>query len=1096
MFLVTTAQDNGDNTNPLAGSLRAALVAANGNPGPDMIDFQIGSGAQQIALTASLPAVTDTVTIDGTTQPGFAGAPLIELNGSSRSAGVGLMVLAPNCTVRSLVIDAFGGDGVLLEGAGGDVIQGCYIGTGPSGATASGNGASGVEVNSIGFNTIGGTTAAARNVISANGLEGVLIHGSAAVGNVVQGNYIGTDVTGTLVFDAASNALGNVGAGVEIVAAPGNLIGGTAAGAGNVISGNNPSNQNGLGGITVGSSGASGNVIQGNRIGTDAGGSLALGNTGQGVVLGADGNFLGGGSAAARNVIAAATGNGILVSSSQNLIVGNYIGTDATGTLLTDDRGNPFGNAGDGVFFQTGSGNTLGGVVAGAGNLISGNKGNGVDIDGSFGNFPTTGTVVEGNLIGTAPDGGTPLGNLDDGVYINASSDNTIGGTAAGATNTIADNGLKGVVVISGTGNAIRLNNIFGNAKLGIDLGNDGVTPNNSRGHSGPNNFENFPVLTSATVGADGLLIQGSLSSTPGTSFAVDLFVSPAADASGFGQGQAVLGPIAVTTDATGNASFAVTVPTPPPVLHVISATATDPSGNTSEFSLAVNATGTLAGAINPFVPTEGAPFSGTVATFTDTNNAPASAFTAAIAWGNGATGVGVVQAAGPAGTYTVSGTNTYAEEGAYGVSIKVLGNDGSSVTLSGTVTVPDAPLSAIAAAFSPREGVPFAGTVATFTDADPNGVLTDYTATIAWGNGVTTPGTLKANAGGPGFTVSGTNTYAAGGTYTVTVTVADAGGARTTVQQVITVIPVLAVTGADAGGLPIVQAFDPLAGNVVRQSIMAYSSVFTGGVRVAVGDVSGTGVPDIVTAPGPGGGPDIRIYNGLTGALVNEFFAYDPAYTGGVYVAAGDVNGDGYADVIPGTDAGGRPVVQVFSGKDLSLLQSFYAYAPQFLGGVRVAAADVNGDGAADIITGAGPSGGPQVSVYNGRTGALLMSVMAFPTTFTGGVYVAGGNLLGSGSGQVIVGSGPGIKPHVNIYQGNGALLESFAPYASTFTGGVRVGVTGDINGDGRPDVITGPGPGMSPQPEIFDGITLALIDTFYAYDPNFTAGVFVGGV
>src|SRR5207248_1170821 len=138
------------------------------------------------------------------------------------------------------------------------------------------------------------------------------------------------------------------------------------------------------------------------------------------------------------------------------------------------------------------------------------------------------------------------------------------------------------------------------------------------------------------------------------------------------------------------------------------------------------------------------------------------------------------------------------------------------------------------------------------------------------------------------------------------------------------------------------------------------------------------------------GGGPHVKVFDGRTGAELFSFFAYDAAFTGGVFVAAGDVNGDGKADIITGAGPGGGPHVKVFSGADLALLQSFFAYDPAFTGGVRVTAADVNGDGRADVTTGAGPGGGPHVRAFSGTTEVGLDSFFAFDATFTGGVYVA----------------------------------------------------------------------------------------------------------
>jgi hypothetical protein len=209
-------------------------------------------------------------------------------------------------------------------------------------------------------------------------------------------------------------------------------------------------------------------------------------------------------------------------------------------------------------------------------------------------------------------------------------------------------------------------------------------------------------------------------------------------------------------------------------------------------------------------------------------------------------------------------------------------------------------------------------------------------------------------------------------------------------------------VTGAGSGGGPHVRVFSGATGAQLPPpigSFFAYAATFTGGVRVAVGDVDGDGVPDIITAPGPGMTATVRVFSGTTARLVREFTAFDPGFRGGAFVAAGDVDGDGRADIVAGADAGGGPHVRVFSGATglqlPGVIGSFFAYSPAFAGGVRVAAADINGDGRADIITGAGPGGGPHVRVFDGASGAELPtplgSFFAYAPTFSGGVFVAG---------------------------------------------------------------------------------------------------------
>jgi hypothetical protein len=252
-------------------------------------------------------------------------------------------------------------------------------------------------------------------------------------------------------------------------------------------------------------------------------------------------------------------------------------------------------------------------------------------------------------------------------------------------------------------------------------------------------------------------------------------------------------------------------------------------------------------------------------------------------------------------------------------------------------------------------------------------------------------------------------------------------------------------------------------------RSFMAYDSSFTGGVRVAAGDVNGDGKADIITAPGSGGAPTVKVFDGATGNLIRSFSAYGNGFTGGVFVAAADVNGDGKADIITGEGSGGRPQVKVFDGATGKTLSSFLAYDNAFAGGVRVAAADVNGDGTPDIITGAGPGGGPHVEVFDGRTNAVIRSFYAYASSFTGGVFVGGADVNHDGKADIITGAGPGGGPHVQAFDAvTSAAIQSFYAYSPTFAGGVAVG-GGDMNGDGWGDILTGPGAGTGPLVEEF---------------------------
>jgi hypothetical protein len=274
----------------------------------------------------------------------------------------------------------------------------------------------------------------------------------------------------------------------------------------------------------------------------------------------------------------------------------------------------------------------------------------------------------------------------------------------------------------------------------------------------------------------------------------------------------------------------------------------------------------------------------------------------------------------------------------------------------------------------------------------------------------------------------------------------------------------------------------------------MAFASNFRGGVTVAAGDVNGDGYDDLVVAAGQGGGPHVKIFDGRTGQLIREFMAYETTFRGGVYLAVGDVNGDGKADVITGTGVGGGPLVKVWDGATGAMLSSYYAYASSFRGGVTVAAGDVNGDGRADVVTGAGQGGGPHLKVFDGRTGALLQSMMAFDQTFRGGISVAAGDVNGDGKDDIVVGTGVGGNSTVHVYDGGTfAMLQGFSMQSSNLIGGVRV-ATMDLDGDGKADLLVSGGRGSAAAAYGYNGQTLSNLRTFTAFDPSFLGGVYVG--
>ena len=520
-FTVTNINDNGP------GSLRQAMQDANTNHGLDSITFNIDSGRKTIAPTSRLPTISDPVVIDGTTQPGFSGTPLIEIDATNIESfpnGAVLFITAGNTTIRSLILNRFKDGGIFITTAGGNHIEGCYIGPDSAGAAGTNSRGNGITILEGANNVIGGTTPNSRNVVAALDSFAIAVAGPST-GNQIQGNYVGINAAGT--------------AGLFVFA-----------------------------GISIGSSN----------------------------------NTVGGTTAAARNVIGTGDYAGIVLQNdfgmSGNVVQGNYVGTDATGTIK-------LGFANYGIVLSNSVNNTLiGGTTRGAGNLVSGN-GWGIAIDGFNAGFagPPSGNLIQGNLVGVAADGVTPLSNRVQGVRLSSAVNTTVGGVAAGAGNVIAFNGPGGEVgvgngleMLGGSGNSIRGNAIYSNGRLGIDLSPSGVNPNDAGdADTGPNNLQNFPVITSVVSNAGQTTISGTLNSTPNTNFNIDFYSNATCDASGNGEGGKPFGTGVVSTDGNGNVSFNVIVPSPLPVGRVITATAIDPSGNTSEFS-ACNASQTMGG--------------------------------------------------------------------------------------------------------------------------------------------------------------------------------------------------------------------------------------------------------------------------------------------------------------------------------------------------------------------------------------------------------------------------------------------------------------------------------------------------------------------
>jgi hypothetical protein len=533
----------------------------------------------------------------------------------------------------------FAGIDVVGSAASGNTIQGNFIGTNALGTGDLGNANNGIHVNGSPNTTIGGSVIGARNVISGNDYAGIEVGGITATNTTIQGNYIGTNAEGTA---RVPNTLNGV-----LIYSSENTIGGTTALMRNVISGNGLIPAIGRNGVQLEGPNARNNRVHGNYIGVAANGTTPLGNMRSGVAIndGASQNIIGGTQNLTGNVISANTESGVYIqhgNSTQNVVARNYIGLKFNGTGVA-------GNGYDGVTIDGSPNNTIGGLTSAEGNVISGNVNQGVRILGVAASSNTLennfiGTNKDGNvaapnqqdgvLIDGAPNniiggfdevarnvicanleggirllgaadhnriqanhigigvGDVPLGNGTFGIDVRGGVLNEIGGPDEGNGNTVAHNGFQatpavrghGIIIQSGTRNAIRRNSVFDNAGRGIDLGDDSFTVNDLRDvDTGSNDLQDYPVVTEVTFPVGAKTIEWTLNSTSETTYTIDFFSNDDPDPGGFGEGKTYLRSRVVTTNVRGNAIFTESFASDE---LFISCTATDPAGNTSEFSM------------------------------------------------------------------------------------------------------------------------------------------------------------------------------------------------------------------------------------------------------------------------------------------------------------------------------------------------------------------------------------------------------------------------------------------------------------------------------------------------------------------------------
>lgn len=519
-FLVTTVAESGD------GSLRTAIERANETPGADTIGFDIpGPGPHRILITKSLPLISDPVTIDGYTQPGsrpnrldlgFDGILNIELRGTYGLApdttilSSGLFVTAGESSIRGLVVSGFSGHGIQLDSSG-NRVEGNIVGLDPTGSVAIPNFLDGIRVqlhDQARSNTVGGTTPEARNLVSGNAEHGIVVFGHD---NRVEGNIVGLDATGT-------RAIGNDGHGIAIdFGGQRNTIGGSVAGARNVVSGNNVTSFEYGAGISI-QGGAEDNVVQGNFVGTDITGTRVIGNRADGIIL-------------------------------------------------------------DGLYP-----NTVGGADPGEGNLVSGNARHGISVRSS-----SYGFRVEGNRIGTDVTGRKPVSNSADGirlVFFDYFDTSSVIGNKGSAGNRVAHNLGNGITLErEGSGQPVIVfavlvgNQVEANAGLAVASTGVGVIEYPAGPGDGPawdaRGLPARPVLESVSREGSRIVGRGLIEGVPGVTYTVRITANAGAVAT-------EVDSVTAVPDSTGRAAFAFTLPPTLPPGSVLTATSTDLDSATS----------------------------------------------------------------------------------------------------------------------------------------------------------------------------------------------------------------------------------------------------------------------------------------------------------------------------------------------------------------------------------------------------------------------------------------------------------------------------------------------------------------------------------
>jgi hypothetical protein len=417
---------------------------------------------------------------------------------------------------------------------------------------------------------------------------------------------------------------------------------------------------------------------------------------------------------------------------------------------------------------------------------------------------------------------------------------------------------------------------------------------------------------------------------------------------------------------------------------------------------------------------------------------------------------------------------------------VAVRDNDGGETAGSLPISVGDiAPVLTLTQGITASAGRELAVLpLGTFTHFD-FGSVGSYVVTIDWGDGsprdsFVADTTVDGPDGPTRGSFNGTHRYRLVGNYTITVTLLDPSGIEVAATSPVRVIqPAIRQSFALVDD-PIVHVYNSITKSE-QFGIQPFEPGYQGTINVAVGDVNGDGVTDLIASAGAGGGPRVVVIDGATREKLADFFAYGAGLRGGVWIATGDVDGDGTAELITGAGPGGGPHVKVWDAATGTERFSFFAYDGGFLGGVHVAAADLDGDGRADIITSPGIGGGPHIRVFNGLDGAGRGSFLAFDPSFTGGVLLAAGDFDGDGIADLAVAPESQGAPRVQIFAGP-SLLDGNLPVLVNdfFAGSIdsRAGIVieaADLDGDTHADLLVSPHRDGSRGVDVYDGLDLA---------------------